>query len=160
VTVYYRDSDLEVTSEAIRTPWSVVPIDELTYVWHAKGAGTARTRTRVAVRALLVFLLSIPPLVAIVCLVSLVYSAQARDQWGLAATIVLGGAVVAAALSPFLELPLGWLDRSYEKGSGVQELWVQRQGESVMLVRSSDALRFGQIYRAVQRAVEQRTDPR
>ncbi|MEE3919964.1 DUF6232 family protein [Micromonospora sp. BRA006-A] len=64
------------------------------------------------------------------------------------------------ALTPFLEVPLGWLDRSYERGNRVHELWVQHHGRETMLVRTPDALRFGQIYRAVQRAVEQQTDRR
>ena len=74
---------------------------------------------------------------------------------------VLAAFVVAGlALTPFLEVPLGWLDRSYERGNRVHELWVQHHGRETLLVRTPDALRFGQIYRAVQRAVEQQTDCR
>lgn len=38
--------------------------------------------------------------------------------------------------------------------------WVQHHGREVLLLRTPDALRFGQIYRAVQRAVEQQGDHR
>lgn len=155
MTLYYRDDTVQVTSESIRAGGHAVPVAELTYVWHVRGKGSARARSRLVGRGVLIFLLSIPPLVALVCVVALVYSAQDRGEWVLAATIFGVCVVGALALTPFLELPLGWLDRSYDKGSGVHELWVQRHGQEIMLIRTSDALRFGQIYRAVQRAVEQ-----
>lgn len=158
VTLYYRDDTVQVTSESVRTGGQAVPIAELTYVWHARGVTSARERSRLLGRGVLVFLLSIPPLVAIVCLVSLFYAARDSGEWLVAGTIVAVCVVGALALMPFLELPLGWLDRSYDRGTRVQELWVQYQGKEVMLLRTSNALRFGQIYRAVQRAVEQRGD--
>jgi hypothetical protein len=36
-------------------------------------------------------------------------------------------------------------------------VWVQYQGQQIVLIRSSDALRFGQIYRAIQRGIEQQS---
>jgi hypothetical protein len=155
VTLYYRDDTVQVTSEFVRAAGHVLSISELTYVWHARGRGSARARSRLLGRGVLIFLLSVPPLVAVVCVVALAYSAQDRGEWILAAAIVGVCAVAALALTPFLELPLSWLDRSYDRGSGTHELWVQHRGQEIMLVRTSDALRFGQIYRAVQRAVEQ-----
>ena len=155
VTLYYRDDTVRVTSESIQANGHAVPIADVTYVWHARGSGSARTRSRLLGRGVLIFLLSIPPLVAVVCVLSLAYSAQDRGNWRLAATILAVCVVGALALTPFLELPLGWLDRSYQRGTGVHELWVQYHGQEIMLIRTSDALRFGQIYRAVQRAVEQ-----
>ncbi len=109
---------------------------------------------------MLVLLLSLPPLVAVVCVLSLAWSAQDRGEWKLALIILAAFVVIGLALTPFLEVPLGWLDRSYERGNRVHELWVQHHGRETMLVRTPDALRFGQIYRAVQRAVEQQTDRR
>ncbi|MDG4785395.1 DUF6232 family protein [Micromonospora sp. WMMD1102] len=155
MTLYYRDDTVRVTSETIHANGRTVPVAEVSYVWHARGPGTARTRGRLAGRGVLILLLSIPPLVAMVCVLSLAYSAQDRGQWQLAAIVLAACVVGVLALLPFLELPLYWLDRSYERGVKVQELWVQYRGGEVMLLRSSDALRFGQIYRAVQRAVEQ-----
>nr|MDT0663083.1 DUF6232 family protein [Micromonospora sp. DSM 115978] len=154
MTLYYRDDTVQVTSESIRAGGHAIPVAELTYVWHARGRPTARDRSRLLGRGVLIFLLSIPPLVAVVCVVSLAYAAEDRGEWVLAATILAVFAVGALALTPFLELPLGWLDRSYDRGAAVHELWVQRHGQEIMLLRTSDQLRFGQIYRAVQRAVE------
>ena len=155
VTLYYRDDTVRVTSEIIQANGHTVPIARVAYVWHARGPGSARTRGRLLGRGVLIFLLSIPPLVAVVCALSLAYAAQDRNEWRLAALIFAACVVGALALLPFLELPLHWLDRSYERGTRVQELWVQYQGREIMLIRTSDALRFGQIYRAVQRAIEQ-----
>ncbi|MGB2567508.1 DUF6232 family protein [Micromonospora citrea] len=160
MTLYYRDDAVQVTSESIRAGGHTVRIADVTYVWHARGATTMAVRGRVLGRGVLVLLLSLPPLVALVCVVSLVYSAQDRGDWKLALVVLAACAVAALALIPFLELPLGWLDRSYERGNRVHELWVQHHGAEVMLVRTPDALRFGQIYRAVQRAVEQQGEPR
>ncbi|TDC77524.1 hypothetical protein E1193_22295 [Micromonospora sp. KC606] len=158
MTLYYRDDAVQVTSESIRAGGHSVRISDVTYVWHARGATTMAVRGRVLGRGVLVLLLSLPPLVALVCVVSLLWSAQDRGNWTAVLVILAGCAIAALALTPFLELPLGWLDRSYERGNRVHELWVQHHGTEVMLVRTPDALRFGQIYRAVQRAVEQHTE--
>ncbi|MGK5442283.1 DUF6232 family protein [Micromonospora sp. URMC 105] len=160
MTLYYRDDSVQVTSESIRAGGHAIRIADVTYVWHARGATTLAVRGRVLGRGVLVLLLSLPPLVALVCVVSLAWSAQDRGNWKLALVILAGCAVGALALTPFLELPLSWLDRSYERGNRVHELWVQHHGQEVMLVRTPDALRFGQIYRAVQRAVEHQGEHR
>ncbi|MEH0933612.1 DUF6232 family protein [Micromonospora psammae] len=160
MTLYYRDDRVEVTSEAIQAGGYAVRLSDVTYVWHARGATTMAVRGRVLGRGVLVLLLSLPPLVALVCVVSLAWSAQDRGNWQLALIILAACAVGALALTPFLELPLSWLDRSYERGNRVHELWVQHHGQEVLLVRTPDALRFGQIYRAVQRAIEQQGEHR
>ncbi|MFE9691405.1 DUF6232 family protein [Micromonospora sp. NPDC005806] len=160
MVLYYRDDAVQVTSEAIHAGGHVVALADVTYVWHARGATTLAVRGRVLGRGVLVLLLSLPPLVALVCVLSLAWAAQDRGDWKLALVIVAAFVVVGLALAPFLELPLGWLDRSYERGSRVHELWVQHRGREVMLLRTPDVLRFGQIYRAVQRAIEQQGERR
>ncbi|OKI89295.1 DUF6232 family protein [Micromonospora sp. CB01531] len=160
MTLYYRDDAVQVTSEAIHAGGHVVTLADVTYVWHARGPTTLAVRSRVLGRGVLVLLLSLPPLVAVVCVLSLAWAAQDRGNWQLALVVLAGCAVAALALTPFLEAPLGWLDRSYDRGNRVHELWVQHHGREVMLLRTPDALRFGQIYRAVQRAVEQQGERR
>ncbi|GIM83241.1 DUF6232 family protein [Salinispora arenicola] len=156
MALYYQDDAVQVTSEAILAGGRRVPIAEIRYVWHAKGRTTLAVRGRVLSRGILVLLLSLPPLVAVFCALSLVWSAPERG-W-LPVLLTLAGCVLLAlAAVPFLELPLGWLDRSYERGNRVHELWVQAHGRELLLLRTPDALRFGQIYRAVQRAVENHT---
>ncbi|MGC4805212.1 DUF6232 family protein [Micromonospora sp. DT233] len=160
MTLYYRDDAVQVTSESIQVGGHLIEIPDVTYVYHARGRTTLAVRGRVVGRGVLVLLLSLPPLVALVCVVSLAYSAQDRGNWTLALIILAACAVGALAMFPLLELALGWLDRSYERGNKVHELWVQHHGREVMLLRTPDALRFGQIYRAVQRAVEQQGEQR
>lgn len=156
MTLYYRDATVQVTSDVLQIGGQRIPIGELTYVWHAKGPGSTRARAHLLGRGVLIFLFSVPPLLAVICVLSLVYAAQDRGDWKLAGLIIAGGVVGALALTPFLELPLGWLDRSYDTGGAqANELWVQYQGQEVMLLSTTDGLRFGQIYRAVQRAIEQ-----
>ncbi len=160
MTLYYRDDAVQVTSEAIHASGHVIKLADVTYVWHARGTTTLAVRGRVLGRGMLVLLLSLPPLVALVCVLSLAWSAQDRGDWKLALIILAAFVVAGLVLHPFLEVPLGWLDRSYERGNQVHELWVQHHGREVMLLRTPDALRFGQIYRAVQRAVEQQSERR
>jgi Family of unknown function (DUF6232) len=160
MTLYYRDDAVQVTSESIRAGGHVIALSDVTFVWHARGQKTLAVRGRVLGRGVLVLLLSLPPLVALVCVLSLAYTAQDRGNWKMALIVLAACAVGALALTPFLEIPLGWLDRSYERGSHVHELWVQHHGWEQLLLRTPDALRFGQIYRAVQRAVEQQGDHR
>ncbi|GIF67278.1 hypothetical protein Ais01nite_53130 [Asanoa ishikariensis] len=155
VTVYYRDPHVQVTSDAVRVDGVSYPVTALELVWHHRGSGTTRTRSRRLGRGVLILIISILPLAAIVCAISLVYSASDRAAWGLAAGVLAVGVIGALALAPLAEVPLGWLDRSYDRGNAVNELWVRYAGEDRLLLRTSDALRFGQIYRAVQRAVEQ-----
>lgn len=158
MTLYYQDDTVQVTSESIMVHGQTVRLPDVTYVWHAKGRTTLALRGRKLGRGVLILLLSLPPLVALVCVLSLAWSAQDRGNWTLALIVLAACAVGALLLAPFLELPLNWLDRSYERGDRVHELWVQHRGQDVLLLTTPDALRFGQIYRAVQRAVEQQGD--
>ncbi|GAA1876022.1 DUF6232 family protein [Asanoa iriomotensis] len=155
MTVYYRDQHVQVTSDVVRVDGVIYPVAALELVWHKRGAGTTRTRSRRVGRGVLILIISILPLAAIVCALSLVYSASDRAAWGLAAGVLGVGVIGAIALLPLAELPLGWLDRSYDRGTVVNELWIRYAGHDHLLLRTTNTLRFGQIYRAVQRAVEQ-----
>jgi Family of unknown function (DUF6232) len=154
VTRYYQDDSVLVTSESIRVGGDAYRISELTYVWHRRTKRSLRVGARMLSRWMLVTLLTAPLGFGALCAVSALFA-----DWGQragAAVIGLALAVVLAiALAPMLELPLMALERSYDRGTHVHELWVQCRGEERVLVRTSDALRFGQIYRAIQRAVEQ-----
>lgn len=68
--------------------------------------------------------------------------------------------LVGLAVGPVADFLFNHLDRSYDRGSRQRELWVRWQGRPVLLLRTGDALRFGRIYRAVQRAMENAAPPR
>jgi hypothetical protein len=75
---------------------------------------------------------------------------------GVATTIALigGGILVGLAAAPLADVLLERVDRSYDRGSHRLEIWGRVRGRDVLLLRTDNAQRFGQIYRALQRALE------
>ena len=73
-----------------------------------------------------------------------------------ATTIALvgGGILIGLAALPLADVLLERMDRSYARGSRNLEIWADVRGARVLLLQTNDALRFGQIYRALQRALE------
>jgi hypothetical protein len=65
-----------------------------------------------------------------------------------------GGILVGLAALPLADVLLEHMDRSYARGSRCLEIWADVRGSEMLLLRTDDALRFGQIYRALQRALE------
>lgn len=153
VTLYYRDNSVLVTSESIQVDGQMYPIAELTYVWHRKSRLNLRAGSRLIGRWLLVTLLTAPLGVGALCAVSALF-ADWGERTGAAIIGLAAAAALAFVLAPMLEVPLMVLERSYDRGTAVHEIWAVLRGSEVLLVRSTDALRFGQIYRAIQRAVE------
>lgn len=156
--MYYRDSQIRVTDHAIEIGNWVLPITELRYVWHREGRPTARTTSRrIALYAVVVLLLG-PAAVALILGAVLTVSQYGVAASLTAAVVLVGLAIIALVLVvPLLEFPLMALERSYDRGTRVREIWVRWDGRDLLLVRTSDSARFGQIYRAIERAVE-RTD--
>ena len=66
----------------------------------------------------------------------------------------MGVGLLSVVLSPVLKFPLMALERSYDRGLTVRELWVRWRDEDLLLLRTSDAARLGKIYRAIERAIE------
>jgi hypothetical protein len=62
--------------------------------------------------------------------------------------------LVGLGVGPVADFLFEHQDRTYARGSRQLELWVRRRGRPIRLVRTGDALRFGQMYRALQRAIE------
>jgi hypothetical protein len=79
-----------------------------------------------------------------------------------ATTIALvgGGILVGLAAAPLADVLLEHVDRSYDRGSRSLEIWGRVRGGDVLLLRTDNAQRFGQIYRALQRALEGGSVPR
>jgi hypothetical protein len=68
---------------------------------------------------------------------------------------VIAGAVLVGFLAgPLADVLLEHMDRSYSRGSRQLEIWGVWRGSPVLLLRTGDQLRFGKIYRALQRAME------
>ncbi|MFF3865490.1 DUF6232 family protein [Micromonospora sp. NPDC001898] len=145
---YYDDRSVQVTSAAIHVDGQAYPLAEISMVWHLRGSRSWRVLAgRGAIGAALA-----GPLVAAALGVALALWLHRS----LTVTIAIVGAsvLVGLAVGPVADFLFEHLDRSYARGSRQLELWVRWRGHPVRLLSTRDALRFGQIYRAVQRAVE------
>lgn len=155
MTTYYRDGEVRVTDRAIEVGARVFPTAELTYVWHERGRATLRTTSRRLGRAGLIALLTVPVAGCAVGAVALLASGQGlMVQIGLATGLVALGVILLMLLAPLIEFPMMALERSYDRGTQVHEIWVRWQHQDLLVLRTNDAARFGRIYRAIQRAVE------
>jgi hypothetical protein len=145
---YYRDPDVLVTSTGIRMGGRNYRLDEFVQVWHKRGR---RSWSAVAGRGALAVAILIPILVgALGILVALLIDAERSATLALAG----GGLLVGLAAAPLADVLLEFVDRSYDRGSRSLEIWGRVRGSDVLLLRTANAQRFGQIYRALQRALE------
>lgn len=158
MTTYYRDATVWVTGEWVEVGYRRLPIGELSYVWHQRGRPNARITSRAAARYGLIGVLTVPVVVGGVILAYPI--AGEYGPWAVAGVaallVIIGAGFLSVLLSPVLEFPFMALERSYDRGLAVREIWVRWRGEDLLLVRTSDAARFGKIYRAIERAIERR----
>ncbi|GGL87708.1 MULTISPECIES: DUF6232 family protein [Micromonospora] len=154
MTTYYDDRGVRVTTTAIRVHERTFPLAEISAVWHRQGSRSWRVLAgRGALGAALA-----APLVAALLGIAL---ALWLDRSPTVTVAIVGAAtLVGLGVGPLADFLFEYLDRSYARGSRERELWVRWRGTPVRLLTTPDALRFGQIYRAVQRAVEQQPAPR
>lgn len=153
--IYYRDLDITVTDTAVEIGARTFRIAELQYVWHQRGRPTLRTTSRRLSRFVLIAVLT-APIAAVAVLLANVVSAERGPaaRAGTAVVLIALGVIAVMLLSPLIELPMMALERSYDRGTAVREIWVRWRDQDLMVLRTTDASRFGRIYRAIQRAVE------
>jgi hypothetical protein len=145
---FYRDPDVLVTSTGVRMGDREYRLGEFARVWHKRGR---RTWGSAAGRGALGLAMLTPIVVGALGIgVALVLHA------GVSTTIALvgGGILVGLAAAPLADVLLERVDRSYDRGSRRLEIWGRVRGRDVLLLRTDNAQRFGQIYRALQRALE------
>ncbi|MET7392556.1 DUF6232 family protein [Dactylosporangium sp. NPDC005572] len=152
-TTYYRDNVVHVSSGGVQVDTAWYPLDSLDYVWHRR---TGRLRhglymlfTRGGAVVVVIGLLVGAGLFAR----RIDFTGEERTMYiagGILGVIVIGG-IVAFSVEGLLDL----LDRAHDHGKGVHEIWVRMAGGEFMIYSTTDAPKFGQIYRALQRAVEQ-----
>jgi Family of unknown function (DUF6232) len=151
---YYRDSDVLVSSGEIRMGGRRYRLGDLARIWHRRGT---RSWGAAAGRGVLGLAMLIPIVVGALGVgIALVVHASP------ATTIALigGGILVGLATAPLADVLLERVDRSYDRGSRCLEIWGRVRGRDVLLLRTDNAQRFGQIYRALQRALEPTTSSR
>jgi len=145
---YYRDADVLVTSTGVRMGGRDYRLGEFAQVWHKRGR---RSWGAVAGRGALALAIGIPVLIgALGVLLAVLIDARLSTALALAG----GGVLIGMAAAPLADVLLEAVDRSYDRGSRSLEIWGRVRGADVLLLRTDNAQRFGQIYRALQRALE------
>ncbi|MFG2045865.1 DUF6232 family protein [Micromonospora sp. NPDC048935] len=148
MVTYYDDRSVQVTSTTFRVDGRSYALTDITMIWHRRGTRSWRVLVgRGAIGAALA-----GPLVAAALGIALAVWLHRSPTVTIA--IVGASVLVGLAVGPVADFLFEHLDRSYTRGSRQLEIWARWRGQPVRLLRTGDALRFGQIYRAVQRAVE------
>jgi Family of unknown function (DUF6232) len=149
VTTFYRDPEVWITSSDVHMNGQDLPLSALRQVWHHRGP---RSWGRVASRGVLALAILAPLAIGGQGVaIGLVLHASAT----VTAILVGGGILIGLATVPVADLVLDRVDRSYDRGSHDLEIWARTPRDEVLLVRTRDKARFGRIYRALQRALEQ-----
>lgn len=148
MVMFYDDRSVQVTSTAVRVDGRSFPLAEISQVWHQRGSRSWRVLAgRGAIGAAMA-----GPLVA--ALLGIALAIWLHRSWTVTVAIVGASVLVGLAVGPVADILFEFLDRSYARGSRQLEIWIRWRDQPVRLIHTSDALRFGQIYRALQRAME------
>jgi hypothetical protein len=152
MTLYYRDSSITITDAELRVDGTTYWLDEMDAVWAERGdRHIGRTVAVVALRlAVAAAILALGLILALRVLKSHMpilgaLSAPARNAlgWGsLVGSPLLLGALIYTA------------ERVNDRGTRERCLCAQIGGSDVLLLSTSNAMRFGQINRALLRALE------
>ncbi|GAA2598364.1 hypothetical protein GCM10010399_31290 [Dactylosporangium fulvum] len=152
-TTYYRDNVVHVSSGGVRVDDVWYPLETLTYIWHRRTGRLRHGGYMLLTRGLGV-LVVLGLLVGGGILARRIdFSGEQKTMYiagGILGVVMIGG-IVAFSVEALLDL----LDRAHDHGKGVHEIWVRTSDGETMIYSTTDAPKFGQIYRALQRAVEQ-----
>ena len=74
--------------------------------------------------------------------------------------LIGGGILIGLVAVPLADVLLEQVDKSYDRGSRRLEIWGRVRGGDVLLLQTNNRQRFGQIYRALQRALDTGAVPR
>jgi hypothetical protein len=144
----YRDRSVQVTPEVIRVDGRAYPLAELARVWHRRGHRSWRA---VAGRGALGLAMLVPLALAGLGIAVALWLDLSRT---VTVAVIAGAVLVGFLAGPLADVLLEHMDRSYSRGSRQLEIWGVWRGSPVLLLRTGDQLRFGKIYRALQRAME------
>ena len=151
-TTYYHDDGVHISSGGVQVGGAWYPLSTLTYVWHRL---TGRLRHGAYMAASRTAALG----VVVALLVGGGMAARNINVSGDQKTMLIAGGILAVVLVGGLaafgvEGMLQLVDRTHEHGQGRHEIWVRCGDEETMIYSTTDSIRFGQIYRALQRAIE------
>jgi Family of unknown function (DUF6232) len=148
MTIYYRDDSFRVNSSAIQNGDRVYRLADLDAVWLEYGPWQPERLVGVMLLRLLVGVAGVLLVVAVVAVVVDVHhpAGDVFPSWVVygylfASPVVLGVLIRSA-------------ERTHDRGTRTMLLCAQCDGETVTLYATSNATRFGQVHRAVLRALE------
>jgi hypothetical protein len=151
---YYRDPEVLVTSTGVRMGGRDYRLGDFAQIWHKRGR---RTWGAAAGRGALGLAILTPIVVGLIGIaVALVIHASA----GTTVALIGGGILLGFAAAPLADVLLELVDRSYDRGNRRLEIWGRTGRGDVLLLHTDNAQRFGQIYRALQRALDTSHVPR
>jgi hypothetical protein len=156
---YYRDRQIEITSFAVSVDGIRYPLCDLERAWRTNGHVAGR-RVMTGIGVLMA---------AIVGSVALRYTSwwgglrERYPDWlsgGAGTTVLVGFAALMLALVGVMAVEVALLAIEHVRDHGRhQELWVVVHGQQVLLLRTTDAIRFGQVRRALARALADQPYP-
>jgi hypothetical protein len=148
MVLYYRDNFVRVSSTVIHTRDRSYPVAQLDDVWLERGPWQADRAFSILMTRLLVGAAGVAFVGALVAVVINVEhpGGDLLPTWAVYA-FLLGSPVLFGVLIRSAE-------RTAERGPRVLMLCAQWNGENVLLFSTTNATRFGQVHRAVQRALE------
>jgi len=154
MVTYFRDPEVVVTSNGVRMGGREYRLHEFAQVWDRRGR---RTWGAAAGRGALGLAMLAP-----IVLGALGVAIALVIHGSVSTTIALigGGILLGFAAAPLADVLLEHVDRSYDRGNRTQEIWGRTRDGDVLLLRTDNAQRFGQVYRALQRALETPADQR
>lgn len=150
MATYYRDDLVRITSDAIRIGEREYALGELVRVWHTRGAPSWRTLAKRSAIGVAIT----GPLIA--AAIGILIAVLVHASTTVTIAIVGVSCLVGLGVGPLADFLLERMDRSYARGARTLEIWATWRGQPVRLLETDDALRFGKIYRALQRALELR----
>jgi Family of unknown function (DUF6232) len=148
MTIYYRDDSFLVNSTLIQTGDHVYPLAELDAVWLEYGPWQPERLLGVFLLRLIVGVAGVGLVAAAVAVVIDVH----HPTGGLLPTWVVYGYLFGSPV--VLGVLFRSADRSSDRGARTMVLCAQFRGETVTLFTTTNPTRFGQVHRAVLRALE------
>jgi hypothetical protein len=148
MVIYYRDDSFRVSSGQIRCGHRVYPLVELDDVWLEHGPWQADRALGILLGRLLVGVAGVALVAALVAV-----AIDVRHPGGdLLPTWVVYGFLLGSPV--VLGVLIRSAERTSERGSRTLLLCAQWNGQTVTLYATTNATRFGQVHRAVLRALE------
>ncbi|WP_027644452.1 DUF6232 family protein [Salinispora oceanensis] len=148
MVTHYDDKSIRITSTTVQVMDRTFPLAEISAAWHHRGSRSWRV---LAGRGAIGAALAVPLVAAVAGIVLALWLSSSPT---ITIAIIGASVLVGLAAGPVADFLFEHLDRSYARGSRRLEIWIRWQGRPMLLLATADALRFGQIYRALQRAIE------